>query len=324
VKDYWGVTSEGNFDGLNILHRTGCQEDPDIVKTAKKALLSARERRIKPGRDEKILASWNGLMLTTLAEAGGVLQNRDYLSAAIADGAFLLDSMMPDGKLRHTYKDGQARINGFLEDYASVIDGMLSLHQATLDGQWLKAAIGLTANMVEKFLDADSGMLFDTENGQQGLIVRPRNDYDGAHPAGTSAATLVLLKMAWLTGENHYREIAERALSAEQENMAKTPLGTSHWLCALDFYLSSPQEIVIVGARNNPLTQALSRVIQTRWLPDKVVAAFDPEDPNSTKTLPVFENRKMVDGKPSVFVCQNNTCEAPITETKELEKRLEA
>ncbi len=319
---YFGVTDEGNFEGSNILHLTGRDKPNETIREAKKLLLEEREKRVKPGRDEKVLASWNGLMLASLAETASVLKRQDYLEAAIANAKLLTGPMIVKDNLMHVYTDGRARIEGFLEDYAAVCGGLLSLYRATFEGKWLKAALDLAGKMVEKFLDDKSGLLFDTPAGQKDLIVRPRNENDGATPAGTSLATGVLLKLAILSGDNQWAKIAERGLHSVKKNLAGVPLGYSQWLNDLDFYVSSPMELIIVGKTDAPETKELLDVIDAGWHPNRVVAGYDPADTEALRDLPVFEGREMVAGRPTAYVCQKYTCRTPVTSAAQLKKQL--
>lgn len=316
VNEYYGVTAEGNFEGRNILHVVS-ETPPEalgIIKRARTSLLQRREQRVKPSRDEKILASWNGLMLATVAEAACVLDRRDYLAAAIASGTFLLNSMMADRHLRHTYKDGQTKIDGYLQDYALVIDALLSLHQATFGGEWLRQAISLAGIMLEQFWDEATGMLYDTSERHQDLFVRPRSVVDQALPSGPSAATLTLLKVATLTGEEQFRQVAAQSLGSVRELMSNHPLGFSNWLCALDFYLSQPKQIAIIGPRDNPAMLKLWHTLHTTWLPNKVVAHHDPNDPSPVSRLRLLENKTMINSQPTVYVCHRHTCQKPVTD----------
>jgi uncharacterized protein YyaL (SSP411 family) len=313
VKDYWGITEGGNFEGCNILHRTGSPGTTAAVQKARDLLLERREHRTRPGRDEKVLASWNGMVLSALAEASVILRRPDFQEAAMANGEFLRKIMIrPDGNLMHSYKDGKVSISGFLDDYASVIDGFLSLHQATLDIKWLESAIDLTQKMIQSFYDAETGILYDTANDQQDLFIRPRNDFDGAVPSGGASASLVLLKMAEVTSNASYQEIAARAITAVANKASQTPMGYSQWLCALDFFLSSPPVVVIVGDRRDPHTQGFKDVVYKKWIPNKIVVSRNPAQPDSLQICSLTE-RFMLDNKPTVYVCQNNTCKTPAT-----------
>jgi uncharacterized protein YyaL (SSP411 family) len=324
VMDYFGVSAGGNFEGKNILSvvKEPEPEKVDAISRAREVLLKKREARVRPGRDEKILASWNGLMLSSLAEAACALGRRGYLEAALASGSFLLESMTAEGQLRHSYKDGQSRIDGYLEDYAAVIEGLINLHRVSLGGRWLREAIRLADTMLKKFWDGGTGTLYDTSAEKTDLIVRPRSTSDGATPCGASMAALVLLKLSRLTDNARLEEIALKALRSVRELMPIHPLGFGNWLCALDFHLSAPREVAIVGASDSPATSELLQALCKMWLPDTVVAALDPTDPSPVTGLKLLENRGMIDNKPTVYVCQRYSCLKPVTEAAELEKQL--
>ena len=325
VTDYFGVTADGNFEGQNILHfvREPEPETSSIIDQAKMSLLKRREQRVRPGRDEKTIASWNGLMLASLAEAACVLDRRDYLTAAIANGSLLLNSMLANGFLQHTCKDGKAKLDGYLDDYAMVIDGLLTLHQATFRGEWLREAIRLAKVMTEQFWDETTGVFYDTSKRHENLFVRPQSTFDSAVPSGASMATLVLLKLGRLTDNHEFEQIAARAFRSVQEFVSQHPLGFSNWLCALDFYLSQTKQIAIIGDIDNPAALDLLRTLCTTWLPNKVIAAYDPSDRTSVPELKLFENRGMINNQPTVYLCEHYTCQAPVTDPASLRAQLQ-
>ena len=315
VNGYYGVTAGGNFDGSNIFHLTGelSAELPGSLMESRAALLTSRRQRIQPHRDEKVIASWNGLMLSGLSEAACVLGRGDYLKAAAANGSFLL-SLMAEGRyLRHTWKDGQAKTEGFLEDYALVIDGLISLHQATFSGEWLRQAIRMAEIIVGEFWDESASAFYDTGKRHESLFIRPRNSYHNAVPSGASAAALALLKIARITGRADLEETAVQALRSVCESISTYPLGFCKWLCALDFYLSPPQEVAIFGPVASQDTQALMRVLYSLWLPNKVVIANDPADPAPLEGLAVVEGKRMIEGRPTIYLCERFTCNTPVT-----------
>jgi len=324
VNDYFDITAQGDFEGRNILHVSGDlpAEEPDAIKQAKASLLKIREKRVRPARDDKILTSWNGLMLASLAEAACVFNRNDYRAAAAANGSFLLKAMMSEGYLKHTYKDGEARMDGYLDDYALAIEGLLNLHQATFSGRWLREAIRLTDIMIEEFWDEAAGMFYDTGQRHQALFVRPRNIHDGAMPSGSSAATLALMKISRLTGNQSLEQIATRSLAAMRANMSRHPLGFGNWLCALDFYLSPPKEIVIIGSRQNAAAADLLQVLFNTWFPNKVVATHDPTDALPVDGPMLLKNRPMIDNQPTVYVCERYSCRAPVNDPDSLRKHL--
>ncbi len=214
---------------------------------------SAREQRVKPGRDEKVLAAWNGLMLAAFAEAARdrSLGERTEIYRSIAEhnAEFLLREMRTtDGRLLRTWKDGQAKLNGYLEDYACVIDGLLELYQTTFDEKWFVAARELADTMLQHYADPAGGF-FDTSDDHETLVTRPKDLQDNAVPSGNAMAATVLLKLAAFTGEDRYYRHAEALFGALQPALIQSPLGFAQWLCALDFALSNPKEIAIVGDR---------------------------------------------------------------------------
>ncbi|WP_176235635.1 thioredoxin domain-containing protein [Candidatus Hakubella thermalkaliphila] len=218
--------------------------------------------------------------------------------------------------------DGKAELDGYLDDYAMVIDGLLTLHEATFGGEWLRQAITLARIMVEQFWDEATGAFYDTGERHENLFVRPQSTFDSALPSGASMAIMVLLKLGRLTDNHKFEQIAARALRSVRELMLQHPLGFSNWLCALDFYLSEPRQIAIIGSIDNPATSALLHTLRTTWLPNKVVAAYDPADPTSVSELKLLENRGMINNQPTVYVCHRYSCQKPVTDSVSLSAQL--
>ena len=335
---YYGVTGAGNFEGKNILN---IRQDPeefaetkgltadqlgDIINRGSKALLEVREQRIHPMRDDKVLASWNGLMLRSFAEAAAALGRPDYLAVAIKNAEFLARSMKSDGRLLRTYRDGQAKLLGYLEDYSFVIDGLLALYEATFNLRWLDEAVTLADSMIELFWDENIGGFYDTGSDHETLVVRPRDVFDNAQPCGGSVASDVLLRLAVFTGNNDYSAKATVPLRSLHQAMSQSPGGTGHWLSALDFYVSPPKEIAVIGPRDDPTTQALLDTVFHRFLPNKVVMGVEtpliPADDNSEADIPLLAGRGMVGGLPSAYVCQNYACQLPVTDPAGLAEQL--
>jgi uncharacterized protein YyaL (SSP411 family) len=316
---YFGATEGGNFEGVNILTRAaGAEELEAGIAHVKARLLERRAGRVAPHRDEKVLADWNGLMLAALAEAASVLDREDYLQAAVANGTFLLRTLLNGGGLKHSYKDGDARISGYLLDYAAVIDGLLALYQATLDDSWLNAAKGLADSMIEQFWDASHGQFYDTGDRNEGLPVRPRNIYDNALPSGASAASSALLQLARITGNGEYERIAASGIRSVQDYMARYPTGFGHWLCALESYLSRPTEIAVIGDPGDPATKSLLGVVNARYLPGKVLAGGRPNGTAPSVDVPLLKDRNMVEDRPTAYVCEDHTCKTPVTDPEAL------
>lgn len=332
---YYGVTQEGNFEGRNILHvpqeaaalaqQIGVSVETlrSAVERGKARLLADRERRPRPGRDEKVLTAWNGLMLRSFAEAASVLGRPDYRQAAVANASFLLEAVVDDGgRLLRAYKDGQAKLKGYLEDYAFLIDGLLALHEATFDGRWLDEAVSLARAMIALFWEEGQGVFYDTGRDHEALVIRPRDVFDNATPSGSAMAADVLLRLSVISGEAEYSRLSTRALRSMREPMAVTPSGFAQWLAALDFYLSTPKEVAVLGSREDGATEALLAVIYGRYLPNKVLVGCDPGD-RHVQGVPLLEGRSMVGGRPTAYVCERYTCQQPVTTPDELVAQLD-
>jgi len=228
--------------------------------------------------------------------------------------------------LLRTYRDGQAKLLGYLEDYSFVVDGLLALYEATFDIRWLDEAVTLADSMIELFWDEGIGGFYDTGSDHETLVVRPRDVFDNAQPCGGSVASDALLKLAVFTGNSDYNAKAAVPLRSLHQAMSQSPGGTGHWLNALDFYVSPPKEIAVIGPRNDPATQALLDTVFSRFLPNKVV--MGTETPRSaggieaTPDFPLLQDRIMVGGLPSAYVCENYTCQLPVTDPDALAEQL--
>ena len=329
---YYGVTRKGNFEGQSILHvaKGGAaargMSDEEFEKTLRRwkiILLAARNERVAPGLDDKVLTSWNGLAMHAFAEAGGALGRPDYVEKANINAKFLLDSLVRDGRLLRTYRNGEAKLNGYLEDYAFLIDGLLVLHEATLDGRWLDESITLGEAMVDLFWEESEGRFYDTGRDHEELVLRPRDYTDNATPCGSSMAADVLLRLAVVTGDSEHQRRAVTSLRSVRELMSRFPTGAGHWLGALDFYLSTPKEIAIVGGAGDAGTDALLTEVSRRYLPNRVLVGSAGSGPAETRSgVPLLEDRDRVDGKPTAYVCENYACSLPVTEPAELAAQL--
>jgi uncharacterized protein YyaL (SSP411 family) len=334
VLDYWGVAQGPNFEGHNILwvpeapEKVAVRHDmaPDAllaeVEKARTILFERREGRIKPGRDEKILTAWNGLMISRLAQAARVLERDDYAALAANAASFVLAELRRDGRLLRSYKDGQAKFNAYLEDYAFLIEGLIELYQATFDLRWFKEALALTGLMVELFWDDEAGF-YDTSHDHEALIFRPQDLGDGATPAGTSGAVASLLRMAILADRPDWREKAERILARLGTSIQTYP-GTFAYLAGqLDFALSGAYEIALVGDPSADETRALLRVINRSYRPNQVLALRHANGADAAADLiPLLAEREMVNGAATAYVCRNFVCRLPVTTPDALEKEL--
>jgi uncharacterized protein YyaL (SSP411 family) len=288
----------------------------------RRRLFEARERRVHPGRDEKVLTAWNGMMLRTLAEAAAVLERDDYRGAATRNAGFLVRELVRDGRVLRSWKDGIAKIDGYLEDYALLIDGLLGVHELTFDAGWIAQAGALAARMVDQFWDEETGLFYDTGRDAEPLVVRPRDPLDNATPSGTSVAVSVLLRLGVLLDDAAHTRRAATVLSSQREALARFPTAFGEALQALDFHLSMPIEIAVVGDRDAPQTRALLREVYGRFLPHKVVLGRPPHDKRLDQMSPLMLGKEMLDGQAAAYVCEHYACQAPTADPAELARQL--
>ena len=328
--DYFDVTEGGNFEGRNILNVTETLEDVaarnklsaeelrETLEAGRRKLFEIRERRIKPGRDEKVLTAWNGLMLSSFAEAAAILDRPDYRSVAEANAGFLLDHLQRDGLLLRTYKAGEAKLNAYLEDYACLIDGLISLYEATGTLKWIESAISLADRMIDEFWDAESGGFFFTGKSHEQLIVRSKEFLDNATPSGNSIATSSLLRLAVLTGNENYRRLGTTVLRLLADQIRRYPSAFGRALSALDFYLDLPLEIAIVGNSTDKRLSDLLRVVWQTYVPNRVVVLCTEGHETAAAIIPLLRGRDALASGPTAFVCQAYTCKIPAHTAAEL------
>lgn len=330
---YYNVSTRGNFEGHNILsstgtvdkvaerYRTSAAEVERIVATGRRKLFAVREKRVKPARDEKVLTEWNGLMIHALAECGVVTGRTEALIAATRAAEFILTHMsQPDGKLYRSYKDGQARLNGYLEDYAAFIRALISLYESTFELRWLAEASRLTQLMFAQFHDSTNGGFFQTGIDHEQLVVRRKDFIDNATPSGNSLAAEALVRLSVLTGNEEYRREASRIVLTMKALMARQPTGFGRLLGVVETLLAPRQEVAIVGDPVQPATQALYQEVRKRYLPHTVLAAKRPAEENM---LPLLADRTLVDGKAAAYVCEHYACQLPVTDAATLGKVLD-
>ncbi len=342
VSAYYGVTQAGNFEGKTILSVVQSVEAvaaqlgvpvstvEATLAQARAILFAAREQRIKPARDEKVLAEWNGLMIHALAECGVVLGRADALSAALRAADFVFTTMaQPDGRLFRTWRaadptmegGGLAHLNAYLEDYAAMLRAALSLYEATFDKRWLAQSSRLAQILFSEFHDAANGAFFQTGAQHESLVVRRKEFIDNAIPSGNAMAAEGLLRLSIFVGNDDYRREATRICLAMKEAMAQQPTGFGRLLSVLSALLTPSREVVIVGDAGDAATQSLLAAVRSRFLPFAVLAAMAPGD--ATLSLPLLEGRTLVDGKPAAYVCTNYACRLPVTTPEELATLLE-
>ena len=306
---YYNVTEGGNFEGQNILNVNSSAPRPS--EESRRKLFELREQRIKPDRDEKIITAWNGLMLASFAEAGVILRRTDYTDAARMNAEFVVANLQRDGFLLRTYKDGVAKFNAYLEDYAFFIEGLVTLYETGGEFRRLKHALELTDRMIEEFWDEEGRGFFFTGKSHENLIVRSKDYFDNATPSGNSVAAGVLLRLAILTNNERYRELAEAVLGEVAESVRRYPSGFGYALSAMDFLFSSPKEIALLGKEPSEIKPLLEEVWR-KYLPNKVVAHASINDAEAIAALPLLENRPLLDDRATAYVCQNYTCQQPV------------
>jgi uncharacterized protein YyaL (SSP411 family) len=323
---YYGVSEAGNFEGRSILHLAGgaAAPKPEGLAEARRELYEARARRVRPGLDDKRLAAWNALMLAPLAEAGAALGRDDYLDAARACAEFVLDRMRTPAfavdrgeadkqrtrRLLRTYKDGEARLNAYLEDHAFLLEALLTLYEATFEQRWFEQARALAETTIARFGDPERGGFFSTSSDHEQLIARRKEIGDHPIPSGNSAAALGLLRLEALTGERRYGEQAEGVLRLFATAAPRRPEAFAHLLRALDFDLAPVREVALIG---NDLTE-LAAVVRSEYRSHLVLAG----GPEGSKLPPLLADRPTVEGKPTAYVCEHFTCKAPVTDPKHL------
>ncbi|MGZ3639908.1 MAG: thioredoxin domain-containing protein, partial [Ktedonobacterales bacterium] len=284
------------------------------IARARQRLYEARAQRVWPGRDDKVLAAWNGFMLRAMAEAGRILKRDDYRQAAVANAAFLQSRMVSDGRLHRSWRNGQARLDAYLEDYAAVVNGLVSTYEATGETRFFVWARELADAMLSRFWDEASGGFFDTASDHEALIGRPRELTDNATPSGTSLAAEGLLRLAALTGEERYREHAARIVVPLAPTMVDQPSAFGHLLGALDDFIGPFYEIALVGAPDDASLRELRRAVDTRYVPRAVLAVAAPDDEQAQREVTLLAGRGLVDGQPAAYVCQSFVCKQPVTQ----------
>ena len=324
----YGVSEQGNWEGRNILEFVGELDRRPALAGARRRLFAVRQQRVPPGRDDKVLTAWNGLMLAAFAEAARVLDREDYAQIAQRNAAFALRELRrADGRLWRSWRAGAAHLNGYLEDYAALIEGLLELYQTTFAPRWYTAAQELAETMLRHFWSPEVGF-YDTSDDHETLLTRPRDLQDNATPSGNALAATVLLKLAGLAQEPRYAELAHQLLAAVQPLLTQAPLGFGQWLQALAYTLARPQEIAIVGEPQAAATQALLAVVREGYRPFQVTALGAPGPAPSP--VPLLRDRSLLAGRPTAYVCDAPaagddapTCQAPVTAPEALAALLE-
>jgi uncharacterized protein len=329
----YDVSDMGNFEGKNILHsiltveqaarlfKKRPEEIESMVANAKQKLFEVRDKRAKPFRDEKIITSWNGLMVSGLAEALKISSKPSHLVAANRTIELIFTKLFRDGLLLHTYKGGTAKQLGFLDDYAFLAVGLLDFYEATFDRFALERAIELTEIMIREFWDTAEGGFFYTGNSHEQLISRAKPVFDASVPSGNAKATELLLRMYHFTGKEDFLHKAETVLRSYSHAMETQSFGFAHMLCALDFYLRKPKEVVLVGKLEDSRTAELLAVTNSIYMPNMSLQLVAPDEPLE-KISPLLADKTQIGGNATAYVCHNFTCSAPVTHPEELKALL--
>jgi uncharacterized protein YyaL (SSP411 family) len=315
---WFGATDMGNFSevaaGANILESRGPEPPSEQRARIRATLLAARAERVRPGLDDKRLAAWNALMIAALADAGAVLERDDYLDAARAAATFVLERMRaPDGRLLRTYNAGSARLAGYLEDHAFLLEALLVLYEATFEERWFVEARTLADTIVARFGDPERGGFFSTADDHEALIARRKDLEDSPIPAGGSSAALGLLRLAALTGEQAYEKHAAGQLALLHEIAVRHPTAFGHLLQALDLHLAPRREVALAGDPAG--VAALAAVVHEAHRPHIVVAGGPGE---GATAVALMEQRTPVDGRAAAYVCERFSCQRPVTEPDQL------
>ncbi|MBI5820229.1 MAG: thioredoxin domain-containing protein [Verrucomicrobia bacterium] len=348
VGEYYGCEEKGNWDdptghgpkNANVLFVARTfeqmaklfggtpQQARERIESAKRKLSEVRSRRVRPHLDDKILTAWNGQMIGAFARAAQALDEPQYLAAATRAAEFILAKLYdPQTRtLLRRWRDGEAKVEGFLDDYAFFAAGLLELYEASFDPQWLDRAVELTDTMIARFHDKAGGGFWFTPPGQTDIIARMKDDYDGAQPSGNSIAIADLQKLAQFTGHPRYAAIADESLRRLLPRFRQTPTAVPQWLCALDATLAGHRQIVIAGAPDAADTKAMLRAVRERYLPDIILLLADggPRQAAMAKRLKFLASMKPLDGKATAYVCENYACRAPTNDLVKLLKMLDA
>ena len=303
----FGATDEGNFEGKNILVRAG-EASPEL----KRRLYEVRSQRVWPGLDDKRLTSWNAMMIAALADAGAVLERDDYLDAARACAEFILRDLRDEGRLLRTWKDGQGKLNAYLEDHAFLLEALLTLYEATFEPRWFAEACGLADTMIERFADEEHGGFFETSSDHEQLVARRKDLEDHPIPSGNASAAYGLLRLAALTGEHDYEKRAVGVFRLLHTVAVRHPQAFAHLLQGLDFHFAAVKEVALVGPEREPL----ERTVRSRFRPHLVLAGGEADG------VPLLEGREPIDGRAAAYVCEHFACQRPVTDPAELEALL--
>jgi uncharacterized protein YyaL (SSP411 family) len=335
------VTDVGNFEGRSILNlpksleqcakllKRTPEELVNELTQSKAELFAAREKRVHPGKDDKVIVAWNGLMIDAMARAGAALGEARYVAAAAKAADFILGSMRrEDGRLLHTWRGGEAKLDAYLDDYAAVANSLVTLYESTGNERWIEEAVRLVDVLVEQFADPNGGGFFYTASDHEKLLTRTKELTDSSVPSGNALATTALLRLGKLLGRTAYLDAAASTLAAGVSIMERAPMAAGQMLLALDRFVGPSHELVLVGSATNADVNAVRAMIGSTYLPRAVVATRLDEQSTSPSQSPLldelFTGRASTDGKPVLYVCENFACQAPAVGLAAIEKALDA
>ncbi|MCH8272147.1 MAG: thioredoxin domain-containing protein [Candidatus Marinimicrobia bacterium] len=332
---YYGVESSGNvledphnyFPEKNVLYLAHTlketaekfdiplNETDKLLNDARTVVYEHREKRINPHLDDKILVSWNGYMISAYSRAYQILHDDDYLRSAEKAALFIKTNLYSakDKILLRRFRDGEAGITANLSDYALLVGGMIDLYEASFNADWIEWADELNDLMIERFYDDKSGVFYDTPESSENLIVRMRDDYDGAEPTGNSIAVMNLLRLSQILNKGELREMADKILSYYSGILKKSPHALPQMLAAVDFSLTKPKQIIIAGDLKSDDTKMMLKTLYEFYIPNKVVIHADSENESNyvTKNLEIVKYMTMIKGKATAYVCENYACKLP-------------
>lgn len=327
---WFNISEAGNFEGRNIPHRTialadaarmfGKTEDEMAASIAeiRSRLFTARARRVHPGRDEKILAAWNGMMISAFAEGYRATGETRYRDAACKAIGFVMARMWDGQRLKRSHKDGVTRFNAYLEDYALMANALIDAYEATLDWRHLEMARALADVIIEHFADRAQGGFFFTSDDHEELIARTKAAFDGSTPSGNSAAVMALLRLASYAGDHRYADEAARALRLFAAAMEKQPFAFAHMLEALDRYHRGAIEVVLAGDRESTDFSEWRERLGLMYLPNLALFAADSRDAEERFVSEAARGKRQLNNRMTGYVCRERACSAPLTSFEEL------
>ena len=332
--DYYGVTPQGNFEReLSVLHIVyslrkvsqlygiPIKDLEKLFEEGRQKLFAEREKRVRPGKDEKILTSWNGLMISGFVDGFKATGKEQYLDKAIKAICFILQEMKKDGQLMRVFSKGKCQVKAYSEDYAFIIQALIDLYEATFEIEWLKGADELNERMIQQFWDERNGGFFFTGKGHEPLIARSKSPYDNTIPSSNSVSVFNLIRLSHLTGKESLKEKAEQILRLFYGFLSEHPSGFTHMLSSLSFFFN-PEEIGIIGSKKDHRTKSMLKEIYQAYLPNKILSLMDPQEPVEGDWFPSLREKGVIE-VPTAFVCKGFTCLPPVRDKKELKKILE-